>query len=111
MTYTEPNKKDLARLAADIVGYNRGVKNGLEKWMGEIYVWLNDYTRVVFVPHESKDHAQLLIDHAFANGYDLQLAEEIVRDHNGEMFYKIFFCASAEHITRAFLRAYNESKQ
>ena len=103
---SEPKTEDLARLAAEAAGLT---KCPCGSGCCHAFV-MSDNVRVHnWAPHQSHDHAQILIDDAFAKGFAERMAVIMCESHNGEPFYKVFLQASAEDKTRAYLKAKKES--
>ncbi len=112
-TYTEPKTEDLARMAAEAMGYK-------SDWTGEYYLDENDvllFNQDFFQPHKSHDHAQILVDEAFKRGFGGAYSFHLVNIRLGYEFYPIdrqvidyiHLLATPEQKTRAAIKTLTES--
>lgn len=124
MNYVEPKTEDLARLAAEAMGWKTSVcfaykqdESNVEDWTARY--WLGPVNgngdTPAFIPHKSHDHAQILLRFALKNDFMAQYCDAIFdlccpyptndeRNRYPEL-------AEPEEKTRAFLRAVHESKK
>jgi hypothetical protein len=122
-TYTEPKTEDLARLAAEAMGWKLSKEffEFEESSQNVPSLWHTPQGKIVkpweWHPETSHDHAQILVDEAFKRGIEKTYIDELLYALRGTACcgpfkdLKIMAKADPESKVRAFLRAIHESKQ